>query len=216
MMRVLLVEDDLLLGETIKDFLQNNGIFVNWIQDDRDLTYEDPGNYDVVILDLMLRFFKGEDLILDIRKRSSVPILILTAKRELKDKEVCFERGADDYLTKPFEPKELLLRLKALSRRRSDSELLKFGRIVVDLDSETVFVDGKELKLSATAWKLLSFLIKHRGEIVPKERIMGYVWGDKFIGDEVLRTYIKELRKVLPKNAIETFKGRGYRFNDKV
>jgi len=191
MMRVLLVEDDLLLGETIKEFLEDSGISVTLIQDDRNLTYENPESYDVLVLDLMLKFFKGEDLILDIRKKSTIPILILTAKRELKDKEVCFERGADDYLTKPFEPKELLLRLKVLSRRRLDSKLLKSGKIVVDLDFETVFVDGKELRLSATAWKLLSFLIKHRGEIVPKERIMGYVWGNKPVG-EVLRTYIKE------------------------
>ncbi len=213
---MLLIEDDPLLGETVKEFLEINGISVKWVQDERLLFSEDFDSYDVVVLDLMLRFLKGEDILLDIRKKSDVPVLIMTAKRELSDKEICFNRGADDYITKPFEPKELLLRLKALSRRHAIHRVLKLGRLTVDFDSETVYLDGEELKLSATAWKLLSFLIKHRGEIVPKERIIVHVWGDKPVGDEILRAYIKELRKLLPKGVIETFKGRGYRFNDKV
>ncbi len=215
-MRVILVEDDPILGESIKEFLEENGLSVKWLQDERDIYYEDLGSYDVIILDLMLRFSKGEDIIVDIRRRADTPILILTAKRELKDKEVCFERGADDYLTKPFEPKELLLRLKAVSRRKPLHRILKLGNVTLDLDSEILYVDGREVKLSKTAWELLSFLARHRGEVVHKERIMNNVWGDKAVGDEVLRAYIKELRKVLPKGLIETYRGRGYRLRDEV
>ena len=215
-MRVILVEDDPILGESIKEFLEENGLSVKWLQDERNIYYEDLGSYDVIILDLMLRFSKGEDIIVDIRRRADTPILILTAKRELKDKEVCFERGADDYLTKPFEPKELLLRLKAVSRRKPLHRILKLGNVTLDLDSEILYVDGREVKLSKTAWELLSFLARHRGEVVHKERIMNNVWGDKAVGDEVLRAYIKELRKVLPKGLIETYRGRGYRLRDEV
>ena len=215
-MRVILVEDDPVLGESIKEFLEENGLSVKWLQDERNIYYEDLGSYDVIILDLMLRFSKGEDIIVDIRRKADTPILILTAKRELKDKEICFERGADDYLTKPFEPKELLLRLKAVSRRKPLHRILKLGNVTLDLDSEILYVDGREVKLSKTAWELLSFLARHRGEVVYKERIMNNVWGDKAVGDEVLRAYIKELRKVLPKGLIETYRGRGYRLRDEV
>jgi DNA-binding response OmpR family regulator len=215
-MKVLLVEDDPLLGESLKEFLEANKVEVKWIQNEREVFNLDLSSYDIVILDLMLNFLKGEDLLVFIKRKSNIPVLILTAKRNLEDKEVCFERGADDYLTKPFEPKELLLRLRALSRRKPLPRIQKIGNVTVDLDAETLFVDGKEVKLSRTAWKLFYFLLKHKGEILPKERIMNYVWEGKPISDDILRAYIKELRKKLPSDLIETFKGRGYRLKDEV
>ncbi|TCK06652.1 DNA-binding response OmpR family regulator [Phorcysia thermohydrogeniphila] len=205
------MEDDPLLGESLKEFLEDSGVEVNWIQDERELFKLDLNSYDTVVLDLMLNFLKGEDLLVHIKRVSDVPILILTAKQSLEDKEVCFERGADDYLTKPFEPKELLLRLRALSRRKPLPRIQKIGNVTVDLDAETLFVDGKEVKLSRTAWKLFYLLLKHKGEILSKERIMSYVWEGKPVSDDILRAYIKELRRKLPRNLIETFKGRGYR-----
>jgi DNA-binding response OmpR family regulator len=215
-MKVLLVEDDPLLGESLKEFLEVNGVEVKWIQDEREVLKLDLNSYDIVVLDLMLNFLRGEDLLVHIKRESEAPVLILTAKRNLEDKEVCFERGADDYLTKPFEPKELLLRLRALSRRKPLPKIQKIGNVTVDLDAETIFVDEKEIRLSRTAWKLFYLLLKHKGEILPKERIMNYVWEGKPVSDDILRAYIKELRKKLPKNLIETFKGRGYRLKDEV
>jgi len=199
-----------------EEFLEANKVEVKWIQNEREVFNLDLSSYDIVILDLMLNFLKGEDLLVFIKRKSNIPVLILTAKRNLEDKEVCFERGADDYLTKPFEPKELLLRLRALSRRKPLPRIQKIGNVTVDLDAETLFVDGKEVKLSRTAWKLFYFLLKHKGEILPKERIMNYVWEGKPVSDDILRAYIKELRKKLPSDLIETFKGRGYRLKDEV
>ena len=215
-MKVLLIEDDALLGESVKEFLESRGIEVKWLQDEREVFNLNLLSYDVVILDLMLSSLRGEDLLVFIKGKVDVPVLILTAKRNIEDKETCFERGADDYLTKPFEPRELLLRIKALSRRRALPRVLKFKNLTVDLDAETVFKEGREVRLSKTAWKLLYFLIKHKGEVLPKERIMSYVWGGKAVGDDVLRAYIKELRKKLSADLIETFKGRGYKLKDEI
>ncbi len=211
-MRVLLIEDDSLLGGSLKEYLETNGFRVDWIHDDREFSTEILDRYDVVVLDLILRYSKGED-ILRVSKETNpeVPILVLTAKRSIKDKEVCFNYGADDYLTKPFEPRELLLRLKALTSRyrRSPSEV-RLGNVKLDIDAQRVYVDGKEVKISKNAWEVLEFLLKNRGKVVPTERILNHVWGDKPVGDEVVRAYIKELRKILPPGSIETYRGRGY------
>jgi len=216
-MRVLLIEDNELLGESVEEYLQAYGIEVRWIKDEREVEFEDLSVYDVVILDLMLRYYHGEDILVDIKRRNpKLPVLILTAKHRIEDKEVCFNRGADDYLTKPFEPKELLLRLKALTRRGKVSPIEKIGDVQVDLERGTVFKEGREVRISKTAWELLSYLIKHRGEILPKERIISYVWKDRAVGEDILRTYIKELRKILPDGAIITYKGRGYKLVDEA
>ncbi|WP_457642413.1 response regulator transcription factor [Persephonella sp.] len=214
-MHILLVEDDPILGETIEEFLKENNMSVRWIQDDREIEeIYDFNQFDVIVLDLMLKYRKGEEILKGLRAKGlEIPVLILTAKSSIRDKEVCFNLGADDYLTKPFDPRELLLRLKALSKRKHKEFNVQIGDVVIDIDNQMIFKNGQEIKLSRTAWDLLYLLIKNRGSIVPTERILGYVWGDKPVGDEIVRTYIKELRKILPKDAIETYKGRGYKLN---
>ena len=212
-MKILMIEDDPLLGESLKEYLEENGIYVELIQDDRSI--QDIYNfdyYDVIVLDLILKYNKGENILKNLRlKNIDIPILILTAKSNIKDKEICFSLGADDYLTKPFDPKELLLRIKALSNRRHVENIIKINDIEINLIKETVFKNGKEVKLSKTAWDLLYLLLKNRGAIVSTEKILNYVWGDKPVGNEIVRAYIKELRKILPKDAIKTYKGRGYK-----
>jgi len=212
-MKVLLVEDDLTLGESLKEYLEINDIDVKWLSDDREV--EDvvlSQSFDVIILDLILKYQKGEDILKKIREKGiTTPVLVLTAKKKLRDKEVCFERGADDYLTKPFAPRELLLRLQALTRREQRNKIIFIDNIKIDLEEQTVYRGEKEVKLSRRAWGLLSFLIKHRGQIVPKERILSYVWGDTLVGGEIIRAYIRDLRRLLPEIQIETYKGRGYR-----
>jgi DNA-binding response OmpR family regulator len=211
-MRVLFIEDDPILGESIKEFLELNNIETDWINDDREVSkITNFNSYDVIILDLMLRFNRGEDILKDLRSKGvNTPVLILTAKSDIEDKEVCFNLGADDYLTKPFDPKELLLRIRALSKRRHINPVIKIGDITVDLNKKTLFKNGEEIKLSKRAWDLLILLIKNRGSIVETEEILNSIWGDKVVGDEIVRAYIKELRKIIPKDSIKTYKGRGY------
>jgi len=214
-MRVLIIEDDLLLGESLKDYLENNGIECVWINNERKL--EDAlslSEFDVIVLDLMLKYSKGEDILKNLRDNNvKTPILIMTAKNSIKDKETCFNLGADDYIVKPFDPKELLLRIKALSKRVRLPDKINIGDVEIDLENQIVLKDGKEVKLTKTAWNLLYYLIKNRGKVVSNENILNYVWHDKAVGDEVIRAYIKELRKILPEGSIETFKGRGYKLN---
>lgn len=212
-MKILLIEDDPLLGENLKEFLEQNGCITEWIQDERDLI--DPSVvmvYDVVILDLMLRYSRGEDLLREIRSRGiTTPVIVLTAKNTFLDKETCFNLGADDYITKPFEPRELILRIKAILRRLRDKDKVMIGDAEVDSDSMTVRYKGKEFKLSKTSWELLNLLLKNRGKVVSTDTILNCVWGDKPVGNEVVRAYIKELRKMLPPGSIETHKGIGYK-----
>ncbi len=212
-MKVLLIEDDLTLGESLKEYLELNNVDVDWIYDDRELeNIFSFDKYDVIILDLILKYLSGEQILKNLRNKGvSTPVLILTAKSSLKDKEVCFNYGADDYLTKPFDSKELLLRLKALDKRQHIGNVINIGDLTVNLDAQTVYKNGKEIKLSKKSWELLNLLIKNRGNVVNTQRIVNYVWGDKPVGDEIVRTYIKELRKILPSNSIETYKGRGYK-----
>ncbi|WP_457635548.1 response regulator transcription factor [Persephonella sp.] len=212
-MRVLIIEDDPILGESLEEYLKDNGIEVHWVHDEREIEYiYNFDQYDVIVLDLMLKYRKGEDILRELRgKNINTPVLILTAKSDIKDKEVCFNLGADDYLTKPFNPKELLLRINALTKRKHIDETLKIGDVEINLSSKILTKKGKEIKLSKTAWELLYYLIRNRGSVVETERILNHVWGDKPVGDEIVRTYIKELRKILPKNAIKTYKGRGYK-----
>ncbi|WP_297210819.1 MULTISPECIES: response regulator transcription factor [Thermodesulfovibrio] len=214
-MKVLLVEDDKSLGESLEEFLKLKEIDVFWIHDERKLpNIIKISAFDVIILDLILNFSRGEDLITYIRdKNIKTPILILTAKNELSSKEECFTKGADDYLVKPFDPKELYLRILALSKRKQIESKIKMGDIVINIDSKTILKNNEEIKISKTAWELLILLVKRRGEILDTDTILNYVWGGKAVGDEVVRTYIKELRKILPANSIITYKGRGYKLS---
>ena len=118
-MKVLLIEDDSLLGQSLKEYLELKGIQVKWLTDGGDVEVVLlTESFDVIILDLILPHQRGEDILKKLRASGvDIPVLILTAKRSLADKEVCFDYGADDFLSKPFHPKELLLRLKALARR---------------------------------------------------------------------------------------------------
>ncbi|MDQ7055811.1 MAG: response regulator transcription factor [Persephonella sp.] len=212
-MKILLIEDDPILGESLKDYLEENSIFVHWIQDDREVEYiYNFDQYEVVVLDLILKYSRGEDILRQLRNKGiKNPVLILTAKRDIKDKEVCFSYGADDYLTKPFNPKELLLRINALSKRKHIDSVIKIGDLEINIDKKIIKKGAEEIKISKTAWELLYYLIKNRGAVVETERILNYVWGDRPVGDEIVRTYIKELRKILPKDSIKTYKGRGYK-----
>lgn len=214
-MKVLLVEDDKVLGESLEEYFRLNRIEILWLQDERKLPHVlKVYSFDVIVLDLMLNFSRGEDLITFIRSQGfKMPILVLTAKKDFENKEDCFLRGADDYLTKPFEPKELLLRTQALSKRRQIDSFIQIGDTTINIDSRVILKNNQEIKISKTAWDLVTLLVKRRGEIVDTETILNYVWAGKAVGDEVVRTYIKELRKILPPESITTYKGRGYKLN---
>jgi len=212
-MKVLLVEDDKLLGKSLKEFLESEGFITDWVWDPREvLDLLEVKAYDVIVLDLMMPHVRGEDLIKRIRERDKeTPILVLTAKRRIEDKRTCFELGADDYLSKPFEMEELILRIKALYRRRNPYDVVVIGNVEVCLSKEVVKVDGKIVPLSKKDWLIVKLLVENRGIYVSQEKILNYVWGDEPVGEDVVRAHIKSLRKLFPKGFIQTMRGRGYK-----
>lgn len=209
----LLIEDDILLGESLKEYLEIQGFSVKWIKEkfgDIENTV-DFSCFHGIILDLILPERSGEEILRIIRsKTASVPVLVLTAKRELDAKRTCFLDGADDYLVKPFEMEELLLRLNALMRRREGKGCYILGGCIVDEHTGIISKEGKEVRISNRAWNLLIYLIKNRGRVVDKEELLSNVWQDVHVTEETLRAHVKELRKLFP-HSIETYKGRGYR-----
>jgi len=212
-MKVLLVEDDRLLGDSLTEYLQSEGFITDWVYDPREvMDLLEVSRYDVIVLDLMMPHIGGEELIKAIREKDKeTPILVLTAKQRLEDKRTCFELGADDYLTKPFEMEELTLRLKALYRRKNPQDVVVIDEVEVCFSKEMVKVKGKPISLSKKDWLVLKFLVENRGRFVSHEEILNYVWGDEPVGEEVVRARIKNLRKLLPEGFIKTMKGRGYR-----
>ncbi len=212
-MKVLLVEDDRLLGESLTEYLQSEGFITDWVYDPREvMDLLEVSRYDVIVLDLMMPHIGGEELIKAIREKDKeTPILVLTAKQRLEDKRTCFELGADDYLTKPFEMEELILRLKALYRRKNPQDVVVIDEVEVCFSKEMVKVKGKPISLSKKDWLVLKFLVENRGRFVSHEEILNYVWGDEPVGEDVVRAHIKNLRKLLPEGFIKTMKGRGYR-----
>jgi|YNPMSStandDraft_1061717.scaffolds.fasta_scaffold28512_2 DNA-binding response OmpR family regulator len=212
-MKVLLVEDDRLLGDSLTEYLQSEGFITDWVYDPREvMDLLEVSRYDVIVLDLMMPHIGGEELIKAIREKDKeTPILVLTAKHRLEDKRTCFELGADDYLTKPFEMEELTLRLKALYRRKNPQDVVVIDEVEVCFSKEMVKVKGKPISLSKKDWLVLKFLVENRGRFVSHEEILNYVWGDEPVGEDVVRAHIKNLRKLLPEGFIRTMKGRGYR-----
>ncbi len=209
-MRVLIVEDDRLLGETLKEVLEGEGFEVVWIRDST-LALETfkKNPFDLIILDLIMPKKRGEELLKEVREMDEdVPIIVLTAKARLYDKKVCFSLGADDYITKPVEMEELLLRIRAVLKRARRSDIVKVGDTKINLKEGYVEKEGRIYVLSKVELEILKVLTQNLGKAVNSKEIIPKVWGDREVSDSLLRVYIKRLRKLLP---IENLKGRGYR-----
>lgn len=181
------------------------------------------GGYDLVIMDIMMPELDGFSAVREIRKTSSVPVIMLSARGEDYDKISGFELGADDYVTKPFSPKELMLRCEAIFRRterRSESrakenDVYVFEGLTVDMSARSVSADGRRLELSPKEYDLLFYFVKNRGLALERRQIIDAVWGyDYYGGDRTLDTHVKLLRKNLGAycNRITTLRGVGYRF----
>ena len=220
-MRILLVEDEAPLRETLAARLKREGFAVDAASDGEEGRYmgrEVP--FDVAIIDLGLPKLSGMDLVRDLREQQKkFPILILTARSSWQDKVEGLKAGADDYLVKPFHVEELLARINALMRRAAgwSKPTLDCGPIVLDLAAQTVKVDGHGVDLTSYEYKVLEYLMLHAGELVSKADLTEHIYQQDFDRDSnVLEVFIGRLRKKLdPDGAIkpiETVRGRGYRF----
>ena len=222
--RILLVEDEKAIREAVSAYLEREGYWVTEAEDG-EIALEQFAKHrsDLIVLDLMLPKVSGEEVCRAIRNGSDVPIIMLTAKGEVEDRIVGLELGADDYLVKPFSPRELVARVRALLRRAHvDEEPLRdrlvFGPLEIDVAGHKAFLSGEELDLTASEFKLLTTLARYPGRVYSRMELVEKVLGYDFEGYErTIDSHVKNLRAKLdddPKDPtfIYTVHGVGYRF----
>ena len=223
--KVFIVEDEPDLRDTLKYNLENEGFNVEAFSNgEAFLGSVDKNKPNLVILDLMLPGVSGLDVCRKLRSNDNydgIGIVMLTAKSEEIDRIVGFELGADDYVTKPFSVRELILRVKVLLKKRTDDganeQILELGPILMNLDAHEVLIDGKIVNLTALEFKLLKHLLKRKGRVQTRDQLLGDVWGySSEVTTRTVDTHIKRLREKLgePGDLIQTIRGVGYRFNN--
>ena len=241
MKKVLLVDDDASIIEVLKLYFEKEGFSVSaCMQGDKALASFNVASPDIVILDLMLPGMDGNDICRELRKISDVPIIMLTAKTETIDKVVGLEMGADDYVAKPFEPKELLARVKAVMRRydrtegsekkstsdapesNESDEVITYPGFSVDKVKYVVMVDGKEIYMPPKELELLLFLASNPNRVFTREQLLENVWGYDFYGESrTVDVHVKRIREKIENPnreqnwCIKTVWSKGYKFETK-
>jgi phosphate regulon transcriptional regulator PhoB len=221
---ILIVEDDEDIVEMITYNLKKEGFRTSSVMNGEDavarIVNDQP---DIILLDLMLPRMDGLEVCRTIRNRKEtahIPVIMLTAKSQEVDKILGLELGADDYVTKPFSPRELIARIRAVLRRVKPvvpEKIIKAGPLVIDLLKHKVSVSGEAVELTATEFKMLEYLARSPGDAFSRENILNYVFDYKSdIYDRTIDTHIKTLRKKLgtARNYVETIRGIGYRFRE--
>jgi two-component system phosphate regulon response regulator PhoB len=222
---ILIIEDDKDICDLLEYHLKQSDFSVIKTQDGPsglELAKKHPPH--LVILDLMLPGMDGKDVCRGLKANPltrSIPILMLTAKAEEVDRVIGFELGADDYVTKPFSPRELVLRVKAVLRRQETPQegekTIQVGDLLIDIDRHQVSINKRAITLTSTEFKLLVELITHRGRVQTRERLLDKVWGYTYEGyARTVDTHIRRLREKMGSlgDLIETIRGVGYRFQE--
>ncbi len=221
---ILVVDDEERIRELIREHLGFLGYQVAEAADGREaleLFKADPESYDALLLDVMMPELDGWSVCREVRRLSQVPVIMLTARGEEYDKIFGFELGVDDYVVKPFSPKELMARLKAVLRRGQgldadrQRDQFQYQGLVIDFSSRKVTLEGTPVKLTPREYELLQYLAKHPNQAFSREQLLNQVWGYDFFGeDRTVDTHIKMLRENLKpyKHLIVTVWGHGYKF----
>ena len=219
-MRVLIVDDEELIRNVIKEYLilenyevkeASNGV------EAVDLALKE--NFDIIIMDIMMPKMDGYTACREIKKSKDVPFLMLSARGEEYDKLIGFDLGIDDYVTKPFSPKELVARIKAITKRKNNNEkIYQIKGIRMDDLAHEVYIDNEEVTLTPKEYDLLKYFIENKNVALSRENLLNNIWGYDFYGDDrTIDTHIKMLRKHLGKykDMLLTVRGRGYKFEYK-
>lgn len=224
MTRILIVEDEASLSEPLSYLLTREGYETQVAADGHTALAEfDRSGADLVLLDLMLPGLAGTEVCRELRQRSTVPIIMLTAKDSEVDIVVGLELGADDYVTKPYSTRELLARIRAVLRRRVDEDdlddsILEAGIVRMDVDRHQVTVDGRDVAMPLKEFELLELLLRNAGRVLTRGQLIDRVWGADYFGDtKTLDVHVKRLRSKIepdPSNPrmLVTVRGLGYRF----
>jgi DNA-binding response OmpR family regulator len=214
----LVVEDDEAIGALVGAYLEQAGFdVVRECTGEAALETAAREQLRFVVLDLGLPDVDGFDLCRQLRGGADVPILIVTARDEEADRIIGLELGADDYLTKPFSPRELVARVRAVLRRtepgRSDAQLIDLGELCIDLRSRNVSIAGRTVELRTLEFELLAELARHAGQVVTRDRLLDRVWGLSFAGGtRTVDVHVAQVRKKLGRpQVIQTVRGVGYR-----
>ena len=221
--KALVIEDDGNIAELLRLYLEKDGFEVSRAADGGDgVSQFRLFQPDIVLLDIMLPVMDGWGVLREIRKTSRVPVIMLTAKSETPDKVSGLELGADDYVTKPFEVKELLARIHAVMRRSDEPEetkkkRLEFDRLIIDLDSYELIVDGKRVDTPPKEMELLYHLASSPNRVFTRNQLLDEVWGFDYFGDSrTVDVHVKRLREKLEgvsdKWSVKTVWGVGYKF----
>jgi DNA-binding response OmpR family regulator len=218
--KVLVVDDESRMRKLVNDFLTRKNYEVIEAGDGEEAIDIFYANKDIslIILDVMMPKMDGWEVCREIRKNSTVPIIMLTAKGEESDELTGFDCGADEYISKPFSPKILTARVDALVRRAyqiDSSEIVEIGGIQIDKAAHQVRIDGEEIELSYKEFELLSYFVENKGIALSREKILNNVWNYDYFGDaRTIDTHVKKLRKKMGEkgDCIRTIWGMGYKF----
>ena len=225
MAHLLIVDDEPQIRTMIRKYAEFGGHTVSEAGDGMQaIRIAEAASPDLIVMDIMMPELDGFSAVREIRKHSFVPVIFLSARGEEYDRINGFESGADDYVVKPFSPKELILRIEAIlrrggatSERAQEKEVYAFGGLTVDMTARIVMADGVALDLSPKEYDLLFYLIRNKNIALTRERLITEVWGYDFFGvDRTLDTHVKLLRKSLGAYSahIVTLRGVGYRFDE--
>lgn len=221
MYKILVVDDEPKIREVIKEYAVFSGFEVTEAEDGMSAVGLCKLNdYDLIVMDIMMPKLDGFSACKEIRKTKDIPTIMLSARGEEYDKLFGFELGIDDYVVKPFSPKELIARINAILSRRKGSvappqQTLKFGGLEINIAARTVTVDGKKVDLTPKEYDLLFYLVENKNIALSRDKLLSDIWGYDFFGDDrTIDTHIKNLRNNLGpyRDYIVTLRGVGYKF----
>lgn len=221
MVRILLADDDPRIRSIIREYAQTEDWeFADAADGNEALRMLSDSSFDLVILDVMMPKLDGWQVLKHLRKTSRIPAIMLTARVEEYDRLLGFDLGVDDYVGKPFSPRELIARIKALLKRsgplQESASGLSFGGLVIDLKAHTVRISGESVSLTPKEYDLLSFLAAHPGAVFTRDQLLNHIWGYDYYGDaRTVDTHVRTLRDKLGeyRSHITTVWGTGYRFD---
>ncbi|MBE5732559.1 MAG: response regulator transcription factor [Clostridiales bacterium] len=217
MAKLLIVDDEEKIREVIKEYAEFSGYETDEAKDGMEAVIKSKETkYDLIIMDVMMPKLDGYSAVKEIRKNAQTPVIMLSARVEEYDKLFGFEIGVDDYVTKPFSPKELIARVQAVLKRSGSpkKEIIKSDGLEIDIAGRSVYVDGKKVDMTPKEYELLFYLVENNGIAISREKLLSNVWGYDFYGDDrTVDTHVKMLRSSLGKyrDKIITLRGLGYK-----
>ncbi len=217
-MRILIVDDEELIRNLIKDYCVQEGYNCDLAESGVEaINYCEKYDYDLIIMDIMMPIMDGFEASKIIKSKKNIPILMLSARGEEEDKINGFETGIDDYVTKPFSPKELICRIKAITKRYQSDDIISYKGIVIDNLSHEVSIDGKNVPMTHTQYELLKYFIENKGIALSREKIIENIMGyDYEADDRTIDAHIKLLRSKMGqyRTLIKTIRNVGYKLVD--